>query len=236
MPFYVKYCIAGWLFFLSVAPVWAAQPLVFSTIEGGAVSRIIMPILTSAYDQLGIEIEFKFYPASRGVLVANSGLYDGETFRGMDFIDEENNLLPVMVVVAEVDWWVYSKHVQFKVDGYQSLAPYRVSSRRGILAADNILQFSRKKQMLNTFKQALQTLDAERVDLAIIPARVALKILKDTPMNIYPLKPPIRVDKLYHFLHKKHKGLIPKITKVLKEMEKSGEIKRLWALPEYRQR
>ncbi len=227
------------LLFLALMTVFscvhAGKPLVFSTIQGGAVARIVMPILTSAYAELGIDVEFKFYPPSRGVLVADAGMYDGETFRGMDFIEEATNLLPVMVVIIEVDWWVYAKDIQFEVDGYKSLAPYSVSSRRGILAADNILQYARKKQMLNTFEQTLLTLDAGRVDLAIIPARVAFAILKKKPLDIYPLSPPIRVDKLYHFLHKKHKKLIPKITQVLKRMEKDGEIKRIWARPENHQ-
>ena len=213
----------------------AGKPMVFSTIEGGSVAPIVTSILTSAYAELGIDVEFKFYPPSRGVLIADAGLYDGEAFRGMDFIGEDTNLLPVMVVIIEVDWWVYAKDIQFEVDGYKSLATYSVSSRRGILAADNILQYARKKQMLNTFEQTLLTLDAGRVDLAIIPAGVALAILKNKPMDIYPLSPPIRVDKLYHFLHKKHKKLIPRITQVLKRMETNGDIKRIWGRPENHQ-
>ncbi len=208
-----------------MAPASADKVMRFSTMEGGAASKIIMPILTRAYGQLGIKVEFKFYPASRAALKSSSGLYDGETFRGMDFITEKNDLLPVTVVLAEVNWWAYSKYVDFKVDGYKSLAPYSVSSRRGILAADNILQHVRQKLMVNTFKQALLTLEAGRVDLAIIPEKVALSILKDNPMDIQLLQPAVRVDKLYHFLHKKHKKLIPKISAVLRKMEKAGEIK-----------
>lgn len=204
-------------------PTLADKIMRFSAIEGAPTSRIIMPILTQAYHQLGIKVEFKLYPASRGRLMSNSGIYDGETFRGMDVITEKNDLLPVMVVLTEVNWWVYAKHIDFKVDGYKSLAPYSVSSRRGILAADSILLHARRKLLLNTFKQVLFTLEVGRVDLAVIPEKVALSILKDNPMDIYPLKPSIRVDKLYHFLHKKHKGLIPKITAILKTMRKSGD-------------
>ncbi len=230
-----RYCLFLLTFMMALNCVHAGKPMVFSTIEGGSVTPIVMSILTSAYAELGIDVEFKFYPPSRGVLVADAGLYDGEAFRGMDFIGEETNLLPVMVVIVEVDWWVYAKDIRFEVAGYKSLAPYSVSSRRGILAADNILQYARKKQMLNTFEQTLLTLNAGRVDLAIIPARVAFAILKDRPLDIYPLSPPIRVDKLYHFLHKRHKNLIPKITEVLKRMEKNGVMKHIWALPEYHQ-
>lgn len=222
-----KYYLSVLTLMLVFSCAYADKPMVFSTIEGGSVAPIVMSILTSAYAELGIDVKFKFYPASRGVLMADAGKYDGETFRGMDFLDEDTNLLPVMVVITEVAWWVYAKDVQFTVDGFKSLEPYRVSSRRGILAADNILKYVRKKFMLNTFEQTLLMLDAGRVDLAILPSEVSLAILKKTPMDIYPLKPAIRVDKLYHFLHKKHEALIPEITRVLQRMKRNGEMKPL---------
>lgn len=216
------------LFMAEIGRAYGDNSMVFSTIEGANITKTIIPILKRAYGELGIDAKFKFYPAPRGVMVSNSGLYDGETFRGMDFIKEETNLLPVMVVIGDVDWRVYSKKTQFKVQGFKSLAPYSVSSRRGILAADNILQFARVKHMLNTFEQSLLMLDAGRVDLAIIPERVARPLLEKTPLDVFSLSPSIRVDKLYHFLHKKHKNLIPKITEVLKKMEQNGDINRIW--------
>ncbi|MEH6343610.1 MAG: transporter substrate-binding domain-containing protein [Bermanella sp.] len=212
------------VFMMAPGCVHADKPMVFSIMSGGTVAKRLIPVLTSAYAELGIEVEFKYYPASRAVKLADAGMYDGETFRGMDFINAESNLLPVMVVVAEVEWWVYSKNINFKVQGYKSLEPYHVSSRRGILAADNILKYARKKKMLNTFEQTLLMLDAGRVDLAILPARISLAILEKMPLDIYALKPAIRVDELYHFIHKKHEALIPKITKILKRMKRNGKI------------
>lgn len=216
------------IFMATSVCVRADKPMVFSIMSGGTVAQILIPILTSAYAELGLEVEFKYYPASRGVKLADAGMFDGETFRGMDFITAESNLLPVMVAIAEVEWWVYSKNINFKVQGYKSLAPYHVSSRRGILAADNMLKHARKKQMLNTFEQTLLMLDAGRVDLAILPAEISLVLLKKMPLDIYPLKPAIRVDNLYHFVHKKHEALIPKITRILKRMKKNGEMKSLF--------
>ncbi len=206
----------------------AQKSLVFSSIGGSSVPQIISPILSSAYGELGIDIEFKLYPAGRALRFSTSGKEDGEAYRTIDFNYEESNLIRVDVVIAEVEWWVYAKNLKFELEGVVSLKPYRVSSRRGILVADKMLRNVRKKQLVNTFFQTLAILDAGRVDLALIPKWTSLSILKKDPMDIYPLKPAIRIDKLYHFLHKKHRKLVPKITKVLKEMEQKGDINRIW--------
>ncbi len=206
----------------------AQDSLVFSSIGGSSVPRIITPILKSAYGKLGIDIEFKLYPAGRALRVSNSGEEDGEAYRTIDFNHGQSNLIRVEVVIAKVEWWVYAKHLKLKLEGVSSLKPYRVSSRRGILVADKMLKNVRKNQLVNTFFQTLATLNADRVDLALVPKWTALSILKKDPMDIYPLKPAIKIDKLYHFLHKKHRDLVPKITSVLKVMEKKGGINRIW--------
>jgi len=206
----------------------ASEPLVFSTIAGNSVPKICMPVLTAAYGKLGIDIEFKLYPAGRALRVSNSGEEDGEAYRTIDFNHGESNLIRVEVIIAKIEWWIYAKHLKLKLEGVSSLKPYRVSSRRGILVADKMLKNVTKKQLVNTFYQTLATLNAERVDLALIPKWTALSILKKDPMDIYPLKPAIKIDKLYHFLHKKHHKLVPKITSILKVMEQKGEINRIW--------
>ncbi|MEH6343611.1 MAG: hypothetical protein V7785_00865 [Bermanella sp.] len=206
----------------------AQKSLVFSSIGGSSVPKIITPILSSAYGELGIDIEIKLYPAGRALRFSTSGKEDGEAYRTIDFNYEESNLIRVDVVIAEVEWWVYAKHLKFEIEGESSLKPYRVSSRRGILVADKMLRNVRKKQLVNTFFQTLAILDAGRVDLALVPKWTSLSILKNNPMNIYPLKPAIRIDRLYHFLHEKHRKLVPKITKVLKRMEQEGDINRIW--------
>lgn len=220
--------ILGALFWCIACISQAQESLVFSSIGGSSVSKIITPILSSAYRRLGIDIEFKLYPASRALRFSTSGKEDGEAYRTIDFNYEASNLIRVDVVIAEVEWWVYAKHLKFEIEDESSLKPYRVSSRRGILVADKMLIDVQKKQLVNTFFQTLAILNAGRVDLALVPKWMSLSILKKDPMDIYPLKPAIRIDKLYHFLHEKHRKLVPKITKVLKVMEQEGDINRIW--------
>jgi ABC-type amino acid transport substrate-binding protein len=41
------------------------------------------------------------------------------------------------------------------------------------------------------------------------------------------LTPPLQKNEIYHFLHEKHRDLIPKVERVVREMQASGELERL---------
>jgi len=46
--------------------------------------------------------------------------------------------------------------------------------------------------------------------------------------EIVMLTPPVQVDPLYHYLHKKHKALVPQITAVLREMKQEGKFQEIY--------
>ncbi len=74
----------------------------------------------------------------------------------------------------------------------------------------------------------MQILDKGRVDI-VITARIngLLQLKKLNLDSIYPLSPPLSPKLVYHYLHKKHKALVPKTDRVFKEMQESGELERL---------
>ena len=45
--------------------------------------------------------------------------------------------------------------------------------------------------------------------------------------GVRPIEPPIDKFKIYHYLHKANKSLIPKLTKTLEEMKASGDVKKI---------
>jgi hypothetical protein len=51
------------------------------------------------------------------------------------------------------------------------------------------------------------------------------KLRLDTVVR--PLSPPLEHIPLYHFLHERHRGLVPQVEKVLREMQGSGELERV---------
>ena len=68
-------------------------------------------------------------------------------------------------------------------------------------------------------------LDKDRVDVIISPRVVGLFQLNKLALtNIHAIDPPIVRLNQYHYLHKRHAILAPRLETVLKEMKESGEI------------
>jgi len=217
------------IFCLLPSLLLASGTLNFSnSTESSAASSFALPILTEAYKRLGIEFTVTKYPAKRSLISANLGKSDGEIHRISGLQKEFPNLIEIKVPIVKLEWMLYSKNYNFKVEGIKSIKPYSISTRRGIIFAERIVSKAKNHLLVNGWMQVLATLEHERVDLALIPKIAASKILQKNPMRIYALMPPFQEFYLYHYLHKKNQNLIPKITKVLKEMEKSGEITDIW--------
>ena len=66
------------------------------------------------------------------------------------------------------------------------------------------------------------------MDIVIASDYIGLKNIKELNLKgIKRLEPFIARNNLYHYLHKKHKNLVPRITAVLQEMEKEGVIQQI---------
>ncbi len=206
------------------APAFA-EKLTFSTIKGHINGPRSQKILTEAYQRLGIEVVFKELPGQRAIQGANEGKFDGEVFR----IGGLNKKFPNLIMIAEpyllAQDSVFSKKVDFKVDGFESLRPYRIGIRRGIKAAEQGTM-GMEIQKTNTYKQLFKLLDKERVDVIFVNTLLGLQIMEELNLqDIKVLQPPIFQANLYHYLHKKHEALVPKVEKVLQEMKADGTFK-----------
>ncbi len=138
------------------------------------------------------------------------------------------NLVRVPVSIYTTNVVVFTKDKQFPVKGWDSLKPHKIGILRGIALIDAKTNgFNR--QVVNSPVSLFKLLFAERVDVAVFMHLDGLAILKKANLHdsIKFLSPPLMKLKLYHYLHKKNKYLVPKLEKILAAMEKSGELKQI---------
>lgn len=214
------------------APLQAAERLVFSAIEKAANNDIGAEVLIEAYKRIGIAVEIKRYPAALSIQLANRGDVDGEVVRVAEIDRKYSNLIMVPVPINSMEGMVFTKNRIFPVKGWKSLEPFIVGIRRGIKFAEINLD-AREIISVTDNKQLLEMLHLGRIDVAVLPHLPGLVTLlenkkyKDLDIKILP--DPIEVFPLYHYLHKRHAHLLPKITNVLKDVEKEGFIKKVRA-------
>lgn len=205
---------------------FAQDTLVISKIEGGFLHEIVAEaVLTEAYQQLGITLTTEEKPAERALVDANEGVVDGDLIRKTGIEEQYPNLIMVPVSVTSVEWMAFTKQVQFAVQGWESLKPYLIAFELGLkVMEENTAGMNRI--MRTSTEQVFQLLDRERVEVAVAVREDGLVAMKRLGLSgITMLEPPLERTPLYHYLHKKHAQLVPKLTEVLQKMGQDGRIK-----------
>ncbi|MDC7220937.1 MAG: transporter substrate-binding domain-containing protein [Spirochaetales bacterium] len=197
---------------------------------------VIIPILTEAYAQLGIEIEVRELPPKRATAETETGVIDGELFRGNIDPQVLPNHLRVPVVLAYGKTTAFTLDENIVINGWESLESYTLGSQIGFIKAEQS-PVADRIYFVKSAEQLFLKLISGRCDIVILPfdtGAYTLNSLKregshgqEELNQIQALEPPLEQGPLYHYLNKGHQDLIPQITAVLKEMEASGRIEEI---------
>jgi len=190
-----------------------------------SIDTVISEVITrKAYKRIGIDVEIRKYPGERALRLANSGKVDGEVQRIDGIAKHYTNLTQVYPAINFIEGTVFSLQKKFPVKGWDSLKPYRIGYIRGIKFAE---QNTRNMDSLavSDYTHLFEMLRKKRFEIIVSPRTNGLYQLKQQGIeDIQELKPAIMRFDLFHYLHKKHIKLVPKISAVFSEMAKSGEL------------
>ena len=183
-------------------------------------------VMREAYRQLGRELQVQSMPGERSLISANSGDTDGELYRRAGIDRLYPNLLMVPVPLLQYEIVVFSRRWNFKVQGWESLRPYRLGFVKGI----KIIEENTRGMMLETvatMQQAFVKLELDRTDLVLANRLSGLASLRQhNVQGVLQLQPPLAVFPVFHYLHKKHEALLAPLGEALRELERSGFIRR----------
>ncbi len=217
--------------------VYAQDTLVFSAVEGTRPAKIVGEVLRRAYQKIGIQIELLELPGKRGLMSSEAGIPDGVAFRTREIEKKYINLKRIDVAVSIDEMYLFVRRGnEFPIKGWENISKeIIVGYQRGVKFAEkNTAKYEINTQPVGSPDQLFQMLATERVGAIIAGSAMGFKINKEHDLQeIVRLVPPIQTSELYHYLHKKHAHLVPKITAVLKGMEASGELLMIQGNAEY---
>ncbi|MFC7002591.1 hypothetical protein ACFQMB_14765 [Pseudobowmanella zhangzhouensis] len=216
--------VAVWL----AVPTVVAQQLIFD----GAAERenhqaqFVQAMLTEAYSELGITLNFQSAPIGRSFVEANAGRIDGLRARVEQSGQQFPNLLKVDVPLLEIDVMIVADRRDCGLCELSSLNS--LATVQGMLAADKfLLQQSKKFQRVDVANtdQAMAMLDADRIDGVLVTEAMLenVSLLRNPHYIVYP----VATISAYHWLNKKHADLLPKIQRQLETMDSVGRIAEL---------
>ena len=214
------------IFLFSLNTVFAKDKVVLCS-TSGVIAPMSFRVLKEAYAQLGIMAELKVLPGERALHESNNGLTDGEVMRVAGVSKTYTNLVIVPVPVNKIYWVAVVKDKKIKVKTWEDLKPYTLGIMKGVKFPENKTK-GMKVEPVPTNSNILQKVSSDRNDIGILTKLSALiEINKMDLKELTILEPPLDTTLLYHYLHKSNQDLVPKITKVLKKMERNGTIAKI---------
>lgn len=224
---------------MAVAPCWLAAVAlparaqgpgtyhVSTLLEQDPATSVAEAVLTEAYRRLGLGLKVHRVPGERSLRSANDGDMDGELYRKLGMEREYPNLVIVPVPLLTYEITIFTMGTSFPVYGWESLRPYTIAYVRSIKIVEQNTHGMRV-EVTSTLRQAFMMMSTGRADVVVANRASALAALKDLNLpDVRQLAPPLATFPVYHYLHKKHAALVPRLTTVLQQMQRDRTIETL---------
>jgi len=207
----------------------ALQMRISTLLEPEPVAEMAERILRHAYQSLGLELEVLRMPAERSLISANQGDSDGELYRRAGLESRYPNLLRVPVVLARYEIVAFATALHLPVQGWASLKPYRLGFVKGI----KVLEENTAGMQVETvakLQQAFAKLARGRCDLVLSKRITGQAVLRQMKLDgIHVVGLPLASFPVFHYLNRKHQGLLAALTAALQTMEREHSIARIQA-------
>jgi ABC-type amino acid transport substrate-binding protein len=189
---------------------------------------LIRRIIEKAYKQLDIKVEFVELPGKRALAESSSGHLDGELSRIYDVGMEYPSLIRVPTPMFWFTPVAYSHLDKLDLKGPDALKKYRIGIMIGMYYTEQAANEFGQVTLIDDLQRLYQLLNRGRIDIVLdsdINGRYYMK--KKGYKNVHPITPKLSRINAYHYVHEKHKALVPKLDKVFTAMKKSGELDKM---------
>jgi ABC-type amino acid transport substrate-binding protein len=189
-------------------------------------------LLGAIYKRLGMTVEFVDMPAKRSLIESSEGRVDGEVQRILAVQDQYPTLVAVHPSFNSIEPAAFVRTgsgVNLRVDGWKSLAPHSIGIVRGVGSSERGTQGMPTVEPVTTMENLMQSLQAGRFEVAVNDRFSGLLVIRKLGLEgkVQPLDPPLERIPLHHFLHERHRDLVPKVGQVIRGMQASGELDKL---------
>lgn len=197
-------------------------------------ARWLSLIYTDAFQQLGVGLEIRAFPAARAAAEAAAGNVDGELARSYEYEATQTALMrvPEPTFFARTIAFAQRPDIQL-APGWESLrgTPYHVEYRLGYpviaqkLAA--VLPAGQLSEVRNA-ETGLRKLVLGRSDLYVDFADIVEAQLERAEFRNAGIRAATLLERgpVHAYLNRKHADLAPRLAAILKKMRDSGQIER----------
>jgi polar amino acid transport system substrate-binding protein len=197
-------------------------------------SKWLKLIYTDAFQQLGVPLEIRHFPAARAGAEALAGNVDGELARSHEYESTQTAMLRLPEPTLFVATAAYTRRKDIQLaPGWEGLrgTTYRTEYRFGYSITEHKLMAVLPAVHLSavqTSETGLRKLVLGRTDLYVDTVEAIEPLLASSEFRNAGIRVASVLQRapLYAYLNKKHAPLAPRLAAILKKMRESGQIER----------
>lgn len=179
-------------------------------------------LVEEIFRRLGMEAETVRLPSERALINANEGIDDGNIARIEGIEKKYTNLIRVPEKVVDFEFMVFTGGRSFAVTGWDSLRPYVVGIITGWKILERNVTGVRGLTKVKNPNQLFKLLENNRADAVVFDRWGGLWWIRGHDINVRLLEPPLAKRKMYIYMNKKHRDLVPQIARALRNMKRDG--------------
>lgn len=193
--------------------------------QTGFIDRLVR----EAFHRLGRKVDIVQLPAQRALVEANRGEVDGDLMRVYEIPHNFPNLRIVPEPLIDFDFVVFTRHLDFTPDGWDSLRPYEVGIISGWKILEHELKDTRSLTSVGDSHQLMRLLANDRVDLVVSERWQGLQAIHDLGLHdIRLLEPPTKTRTMFLMLNKRHQDMTSDLAATFRIIKQDGTYQRLF--------
>lgn len=180
------------------------------------------------FRRAGLELRLVKLPAARALMLANAGSEDGELTRIAGLEAQYPNL--VRVPEKLVDWtfvaFVKDTSIPARVEAIRGRA---VGFVRGWKRYEQAMAGATKAITADDPAQLFRLLQRDRIEVALYSRLMGVYYLRAHGIrDVRAIGPPLYVEEMFIYLHKRHAAHVPDIASALRAMKHDGSYQRAY--------
>ncbi|MCO7189705.1 MULTISPECIES: transporter substrate-binding domain-containing protein [unclassified Pseudoalteromonas] len=189
-------------------------------------ARYVIELLQTAYQQLGYQLELVDFNRQSALIAANDGALDGQLGRIHGVTQAYPNLLKVRFPLYTFNLQLLSRCLSCTFQQLDSLV-----IQSGYLVANQYLETTPFNGQLIEVKNNITQLNLVtqgKVQAALVVDFHLREYLADIDLESFKIETLLTIE-TFHYLHQKHKTLIPQLEQALNQLAKKGTVTMLKA-------
>ena len=212
------------ILFICTSHIYSEEKIIMSIIneEESSAFKSGEKFLKLISSKMGREIILKSIPGKRAAYMLTNGQIHAEFARIKPYEKYTDSCILVNDPIAELPLYVYTKKIDFDVNGWESLKPYSVVVVNEVIFEKEYMQ-EHNTHHVNSYNAAFKYLNAGRADICVsfgVCADIILNTEEFKDSGIKKLAKPVCTLKQYTFFSSKYPELSEEYRRALAEVKK----------------